>query len=129
MGPVPGGGVLNRMLVGDLARGGEPGGDVEMRLVVDFRRGDDGGDMGASRQDVPVLEVVARRRREQEDRWRRTGMRRLRRRHGVWDRSVPIDGVGEAESSAEDRGSLVCVRATSWVDIRVRILAVGVRGV
>lgn len=119
----PGSGVLKRMLVGDFALGGEPGGDVEVRLVAVFGRGDD-GDMAPSRQNDSVLGVVARRRREQEERWRRTDMRRLRRRQGVGLR----DGDEGAESSAEDRGSLVCVTSTSWLDIRMRVRAgVGVR--
>ncbi len=111
------------MLVGDFALGGEPGGDVEVTLVAVFGRGDD-GDMAPSRQNGSVIGVVARRRREQEERWRRTDMRRLRRRQGVGLR----DGDEGAESSAEDRGSLVCVRSTSWLDIRMRVRAgVGVR--
>ena len=70
------------------------------------------------------MDVVARRRREQDERWRSTDMRRLRRRPGVGDG----EWHGGCAGSEGVRGSLVfTVRSTSFCTIRVRVV-VGVLG-
>ncbi len=59
--------MLNLMLVAALGRG-VPGGDADMQLVAVFGlRGID-GEAAPSRQKLATLDVVARRRREHDDR-------------------------------------------------------------
>ena len=109
--------MLKRMLFAVLGRG-DPGGDFADVSVLG--RGEEGGDVkvAVSRRQLPVLEFV-RRRREQEDRFRRPDMRRLRRRQGaVGERETVED---RADVSEEGR-SLVSVITTSRFDIRTRDL-------
>ncbi len=94
--------------------GSGPGGGELKRTECDFGLGEAGVEGAVSDLLWVTAEpvVVAHRRNEHEDRWRRTDMRRLRRREGVW-------GSGEGGPEGGVRGSLCSVAATSRVgDIR-----------
>lgn len=93
--------------------GSEPGGGELKRTECAFGRGEVGVAGTVSDLLWLIVEpmVVARRRSEHDDRWRRTDMRRLRRREGVW-------GRGEGGPEGGVRGSLYSVAETSRVDIR-----------
>ena len=107
---------LNRTLVDVFVRG-VLGADV--RLVAVCGRGEDAGESALSRR-VATVDVVARRRREQDERWRSTDMRRLRRRPGVGSGGWHGDAGGE--TSGGGRGSLMfTVRLTSFSTIRGRV--------
>lgn len=91
----------------------EPGGGELKRTECAFGLGEAGAEGAVSDLLWLIVEpvVVARRRSEHEDRWRRTDMRRLRRREGVW-------GSGDGGPEGGVRGSLCSVAVTSRVDIR-----------